>query len=355
MSSQDQEKEKKPKPTKQRMRFRNWVGTQWIETLERGGGEKAKKKDLDPRSTEWFEDRLETLAMSTQCRYLVYQIEKTEAESAHYQIYIEFNEQVDKMSVLAWLHRTTYLDQRRGARKSARHYAQKGNCGKRDCSHKWERHGDKPCHLFESEIVQTYREFGVWHASGQRVDIETLLMKLDEHTSWLEVVRDDEISLELAKYMRFAKEYFDAKKPPELELKLNTWQQSMLEELEEEPDDRSIVWIYDPLGGIGNSTLAKYLVRNHDAIIVSGSKNDILHGYQNQKIVIFDYTRSQEGYISYSAMEDIKNGCYFVSKYNSRMVVRDGNCHVLVFANWVPDESKLSQDRWDIRVMSSRQ
>ena len=351
MSSQDQQKE--PKEKKQRLRFRNWVGTQWINALERGGGEKAKKKDLDPRSTEWFEDRLETLALSPQCRYLVYQIEKTEAESAHYQIYIEFHEKIDKMSVVAWLHRTTDLDQRRGPRKTARHYCMKGNCGKTECNQKWERHGDKPCHLFEPEIVQTYREIGVWHSTGQRVDLDSLLMKLDEHETWLDVIRDVEISLELAKYLRFAKEYFDAKKPAEMELELNSWQKSMMDELTQEPDDRKIVWIYDPQGGIGKSTLAKYLVRNYNAIVVSGSKSDILHGYNNEKIVIFDYTRSQEGYISYSAMESIKDGLYFSTKYNSKMVVRDDNAHVLIFANWLPKFENLSADRWDLRTLST--
>lgn len=349
-----------------RNRLRNYVGTQWVSALERGGrdwprpeGKKEEltkqewKETLDPQTTEWFEDRLETLASQTFCRYLVYQVENPQDDGAHYQFYVEFNEPQDLLVVKSWLHRTTSLQRRFGPRTKARHYSMKGSCPKPQCNMKWDKHGDRECHEFGNEVLQIHREFGVWHSSGQRVDIENLIIKLDEHKSWVQVIRDPDISLEVAKYGKFAKEYFDAKKPKESKLKFNDWQKEMVAELIKEPNDRTIIWIYDPVGGLGKTTLAKYLVRNHDAIVVSGSKQDILHAYDNQRIVIFDYTRSQEGYISYSAMEEIKNGCYFVSKYNSRMVVRDDECHVVVFANWVPNFDKLSKDRWDFRPLST--
>lgn len=47
-------------------------------------------------------------------------------------------------------------------------------------------------------------------------------------------------------------------------------------------------------------------------------------------------------------METIKNGIMFSSKYDSTMKVYD-HPHVVVMAHGLPDTSKLSQDRWDIR------
>lgn len=348
----NQQLETKQKMTK-RIRKRNWVATQWIPALEAGGGLNTiqnNPEDLDPRSVEWFEDRLEALALSPKCRYLVYQIEQTKDEASHFQIYIEFNSPLDLNTVVSYLHRTTDVSYRKGTRKKARHYCMKGSCGKPNCDETWQRHGDKQCHQFAEEVVQTHREYGVWHSDGQRADLSKLLEVLDNSSTWTEVLRNKDIALEVAKYQRYAKDYFDAKKPTNMDLQLRDWQQDLLEECLNTPDDRKIVWYFDPKGGLGKSTIAKYLVRNHDAIMVSGAKKDILHAYDNQKIVLFDLSRTAEGRTSYSAMEDIKNGLFFASKYTSRMVVRDFPCHVIVFANWLPDLDALSHDRWDIRL-----
>lgn len=65
------------------------------------------------------------------------------------------------------------------------------------------------------------------------------------------------------------------------------------------------------------------------------------------KMVIFDLERRQENFVSYSAMEQVKNGCFFSSKYESEIVVFN-YVHVVVFANFAPDLQALSADRWNI-------
>lgn len=65
------------------------------------------------------------------------------------------------------------------------------------------------------------------------------------------------------------------------------------------------------------------------------------------KIYIFDFARTVENFVSYEALETIKNGIYFSGKYESKTVVR--NCpHVLVFSNFLPHMESLSLDRWNI-------
>lgn len=136
---------------------------------------------------------------------------------------------------------------------------------------------------------------------------------------------------------------------------LRDWQQNVVKLVETEPDDRSIHWYYDYKGGVGKSALVKLLCLNYGAIICSGKSSDMKYmivKYKEKyddypKIVIFDIPRSSLDYISYTGIEEIKNGCFASSKYECDMVIMNSP-HILCFANELPDTSKLSKDRWKI-------
>lgn len=87
------------------------------------------------------------------------------------------------------------------------------------------------------------------------------------------------------------------------------------------------------------------------ALVVSGKASDIKCAIAGMKIkpevVIFCCPRNSEGYISYDALEQVKDGMFFSGKYESEMVLFN-NPHVIVFANFAPDLAKLSVDRWKI-------
>lgn len=134
-------------------------------------------------------------------------------------------------------------------------------------------------------------------------------------------------------------------------------QQEIITITDEEPDDRTIVWVVDPEGGAGKTTLAKHLCINRprEVLYIGGKSSDIKYGItqfldnpdNHLRIVIIDLTRSLEGFVSYEGLEAVKNGIFYNTKYESQMVVFD-NPHVVVFANFAPDESKMSADRWNI-------
>lgn len=69
-------------------------------------------------------------------------------------------------------------------------------------------------------------------------------------------------------------------------------------------------------------------------------------------ICIMDFPRTVEGYVSYSAIEEIKNGMFFNGKFESSMVMFN-TPHIVIFANFLPDTSKLSKDRWVIENISN--
>lgn len=133
---------------------------------------------------------------------------------------------------------------------------------------------------------------------------------------------------------------------------LRPWQKDLLDKISNEPDDRSIFWYYDEEGGHGKSALTKLLCAKYKAIVLSGKSTDCKYGIikyieknnMAPKIVIIDVPRCVGDHISYTAIEEIKNGCFFSSKYESDMVLFNPP-HVIVFSNFECPEGKFSNDR----------
>lgn len=65
-------------------------------------------------------------------------------------------------------------------------------------------------------------------------------------------------------------------------------------------------------------------------------------------IIIYDYTRTQESFISYQSIEEVKNGIFFSGKYEGKMIIYDSPW-VIVFANYPPELQAMSSDRWIVK------
>lgn len=64
---------------------------------------------------------------------------------------------------------------------------------------------------------------------------------------------------------------------------------------------------------------------------------------------MIDIPRSVDiDFLSYTGIEEIKNGCFFCGKYESDMVIMPIP-HIIIFSNEEPNVDKLSADRWDIK------
>lgn len=134
---------------------------------------------------------------------------------------------------------------------------------------------------------------------------------------------------------------------------LKEWQQNILDIIKTEPDLRKIYWFWEPEGNTGKSCFAKHLCLKHGAVIASGKGADIkycvaqLHEERDVKIIIMDVPRVSKDFISYQAIEEIKNGLFFCPKYESKQVIMNSP-HIFVFANFPPETSTMSKDRWVI-------
>lgn len=132
------------------------------------------------------------------------------------------------------------------------------------------------------------------------------------------------------------------------------WQQKIIDLLKTEPDDRTIFWIWEKVGKTGKTSLVKHLLlKNQDIYLVAGKNRDIFYGIHqflennNLRAVIMDLPRTMEGRVPYSAIEQLKNGLFFNTKYESKMCIFNSP-HVIIFANFLPDTYQLSLDRWKI-------
>jgi len=116
----------------------------------------------------------------------------------------------------------------------------------------------------------------------------------------------------------------------------------------QEPDDRTIYWYWSEKGGLGKSTFVKHMVDYEDvAFINKGKYGDMINQIYNYEdvpeIVMIDIPRSMTK-ISYSALEDIKNGLIANSKYETGFK-RFNPPHIIVFCNFAPEYDAFSDDR----------
>lgn len=137
---------------------------------------------------------------------------------------------------------------------------------------------------------------------------------------------------------------------------LYSWQKRLLAIILEEPDDRKIYWVWEPVGKTGKTTFCKFLSARYQAILLTGKAGDMKYAIAQlptfPRVVLIDCPRGMMDYISYSGIEEVKNGYFFCGKYESKQII--GNPpHLIVFANCPPDMSKLSADRWEIIDISS--
>lgn len=150
---------------------------------------------------------------------------------------------------------------------------------------------------------------------------------------------------------------FKLPKPIKILSELREWQKEVENLIKMEPDDRTIHWYYDQIGGKGKTALCKYLCVKYNALYLTGKSADMKYGItqyldagNNPEIVLIDLTRSVESFVSYQGIEEIKNGIFYNTKYESKMILFNSP-HIIVFSNFMPEESKLSADRWNITIL----
>jgi hypothetical protein len=159
-----------------------------------------------------------------------------------------------------------------------------------------------------------------------------------------------------AQFPKFVVQYLDDLRPKHAVAAhpLRLWQQELYGVLILPPDERLIEFVVDRTGNQGKSWFARYYTDMHDnaQIVIPGKKADMaLTIREEAKVFFFDCPRSKQGeYIQYDFLEELKNGLIFSPKYESK-IKKLATPHVVVLMNEHPDETKLSGDRYSVRVL----
>lgn len=189
----------------------------------------------------------------------------------------------------------------------------------------------------------------------ERSDLEEFKASVKEGVVCLKELRELHSSV-CAMYPNFVRSYIEDNRPRiTVDLHpLRPWQQELHSTLILPPDERSIIFIVDRTGNQGKSWFARYYCDLHDnaQIIVPGKKADMAYvAREDCKVFFFDCPRSKQGdFIQYDFLEELKNGYFFSPKYESR-VKKIATPHIVVLMNEKPDMTKLSSDRYNVKIL----
>lgn len=285
-------------------------------------------------------------------RYMCWAMETCpETGREHVQLYFELYKKTTLTGALALFNQTgstLHLDIARGSGFENRSYI-KGP---------WEK-DDKV-----KPLNPTFQEIGrMSKGSGHRTDLDEVQKALDEGATFDEVA-SSHFSV-VARCSNFVQAYargVSRKRAREegeaiyADAVLHPWQSKYEDILLGDVDNRAVYWVYDYAGNTGKSFFISYMCAKHGAVSFSPARVvDLAFAYDMQKIVLFDLARTTAPSEDkshtldslYSFIEMLKNGRIFSSKYES-VTKTFAPPHVLVVANFPPDKSKLSADRWNI-------
>ena len=143
-------------------------------------------------------------------------------------------------------------------------------------------------------------------------------------------------------------------------VELKPWQESLLEYVQQ-PCDREIFWIIGKEGNEGNNWVQKYVKswlgarRVVTGIDIKANNANIFQALRKCPIVtadifLFNIGKSMKKFdqINYDALEKMKDGEAFASKYDSQQLkIRVPNV-VMVFSNSPPDVKELAKVRFRV-------
>lgn len=278
-------------------------------------------------------------------QYLIYQKEKGEEGTIHYQGYVVFKNQkrLDSIKKMSQGASKYHLEKRLGTHTEAKTYCQKQ----------------------DDTFLEGPWEFGddteIPDASGSRNDLKKIKRKIEEGQTVIELMKQDDHVGSLARYYKYFEKYEKELKGEaayneflkDTPTELREWQKDAVDDLESQ-NDRMVDWYVDLIGGKGKTSLAKWLMVHKNAFYCRGGKiADIAYAYNYEEIVIFDFTRESKEFINYSVIESMKDGLLWSPKYESKMM-KFSSRKVIVFSNFEPHvdvegmEDKISKNRLNI-------
>lgn len=293
----------------------------------------------------------------TRVTFIAYQFEVGENGTPHIQAYFQLSLQMQADTFTDWLAgklgRRPHVEPQRGSSEQCVDY-----CSKEDTRAP----NTAPIVLGEYRAIEGSRS-----RQGERTDLMAVQADIHEGME-LEPLIEKHFEA-FAKYDRFLRQYFtDFHQRSTIQTltseisgtSLRTWQTELLSIVNGPVQQRKIHWWWEARGNVGKSFMARYLALNNRSVTCQMMKKaDLLHmltkTLPQKKCVVFDLTRScEDGAVSviYEVLEMLSNGYICSGKYDSQNLWIQP-LHLIVFSNFQPDRSAMSEDRWDVHHIAS--
>lgn len=291
----------------------------------------------------WTEAELKHLidVASKECKYLVIGKEKGEQGTPHLQGYLHLNKKKRFAPVKKLLSpdRACHVERCKGSPADNITYCKK--------------EGD-------------FMEVGKVPVSqaGCRTDLESFKEAVQSGITDYAILIDSHSEV-IAKYPGFCKRYITYKAPPMKVTPhpLRNWQAELYSDLLKKPTDRTVTFVVDYQGNSGKSWLARYyksMFKSSTAIIRPAKKADmacsISEVIHQLRVIFIDCARASKEHMDhcYGFAEECKDGLVFSSKYESMALPLPRFPHVVFLMNHDPNMEKLSEDRFDIRILDEK-
>lgn len=138
---------------------------------------------------------------------------------------------------------------------------------------------------------------------------------------------------------------------------LRGWQIELKEKLDGEADARSVIFVVDPEGNKGKSWFVRWMVSKYpDTVQVLGParRDDLAHIVDIEKsIFLLNVPRGSMEHLNYGFLESLKDRMVLSPKYESTMKMLKHLPHVVVFSNEQPDETKMTEDRYEYFALNN--
>lgn len=293
-----------------------------------------------------FEDEPPAAALPEWAKFLCFQREAApETGRLHWQGFVQLVEK-KRISFLknipGW--GTFHLEPRRGTAEEAVRY----------CSPDALKDGQpKP-----GVVPGSYRAFGVPTRAGVTSDYDSMINALKKRPC--DFVRDDYLGPYI-KHKRAVDDYLREEKSRDVSVitihgldpdNMDTWhpwQKDLYWQLQQPVNHRQVIWISDPGGSNGKTQFGNFLIKFMRALFVTTTARERVVPVMRSHppIVLIDIKRSEadQDKVGYGTMEMIKDGVGFNTMYNPSPEYWPSP-HLVVFANFYPDKTKLTDDRW---------
>lgn len=274
---------------------------------------------------------VEHLIAEHKITYCVWQYEQGAAGTNHVQGYCQFGTRTrlnQAQEMFGVTLRNAHWEKAKGTAKQASDY----------------------CKKLDTRVQGPY-ELGILKSAGKRTDLDLFVQAMKEKVLTTDEIFDQFPSIQ-AKYPRFTKDLQRRARriePPIFTPRVG-WQTDLVSYLHSPTNNRQVRWYFDETGNSGKSYTAMSYGHGLGYVVTGGKHADIFYAYDHQPVVFFDWPRSAQETFPYGVTEAFKNGYFLSTKYESAPI-RFPVPHVIVFANFRPDQIQLSADRWDIIVI----